>query len=135
MQTYFLSLFAAAAVLLAIAIAFLVGFLQLSGGRFTPAIARRTLGDHYIALYLLLLTAVLVSIAVACLLLSLPPPHPVLPHVTRDQSRIIVGVAGLVVIVGDAVVVALTAVRASRYANAPALADALTEQLDLTPLV
>lgn len=131
MQTYFLSLFATAAVLLAIAIAFLVGFVQLAGDRFTPAIARHTLSDRYLVLYLGLLTVVLVSIGIACLILSLPAPRPSLPHLTRDQTRVAVGVAGLMVIVGDMVVVALTAVRASRYANAPALADALTEQLEL----
>jgi hypothetical protein len=134
-QTYFLALFATAAVLLGLAIAFLIGFVQMAGGRFTPAVAAAALRDRWILWCLIVLSATLIGLGAACLVLALPPPRPTVPFLTHDQGRVAVGTVGLLIIGGDVALIAFLVLRVAEYVNAPSLSRVLVDRLKLHTLI
>jgi hypothetical protein len=122
-QTYFLGLLGTATVLIGIAVAFLVAFVQISAGRFSAAVAALALNDWQVRLWLMGLALVFAALAGACLILSLPPPRPPLASLTRDQERVVVALAGLAAVLGGLGFVIGLATRAMSFNSAPRLAE------------
>lgn len=122
MQTYFLGLFATAAVVLGLGVGFAIGFAQISAGRFSPSVGTLALRDRLVWLLLLFLTAVMLSLGAGALVLSLPPPRPLVLGLSVDQERLTAACAGLVVLVASLGALAALAARVGGYANAPRLA-------------
>ena len=78
-----------------IAVAFLVAYTQMVAGRFSATVADVALRDRRIVSQLCATGGVLALIGVAALILSLPFPHPSLPGVSHNNSRLLVAVAAL----------------------------------------
>ncbi len=117
MQTYFLGLFAAEAVLLAVAVAFLVAFVQMTASRYTPAIGSLALRDRPTWLLLFVLTGIMLAFGIVCLALSLPPPRAIVLGLTLDEERLLVGASGLALFVLSIGLVVGVVAQAARYGS------------------
>ena len=135
MQAFFLSLFAAQAVLLGVAVAFIVAFVQISAGKYSPALANLSLSDRWTWVLLALQTVAMLLMAVASLILSLPSPHPLILGMTLDVERSLAGVGALLILVLSITSVAWIVFRAQSYANSRHLARLVVDRFHYSSLL
>jgi hypothetical protein len=134
-QAYFLSLFAAQAVLLGVAVAFIVAFVQISAGKYSPALASLSLSDRWTRVLLALQTVAMVLMAGVSLILSLPTPRPLILGMSVNTERDLVGAAGLLILILSIISVASIVIRAQRYANSRHLARLVVDRLPYSSLL
>jgi hypothetical protein len=117
MQTFSLAMFTAEAVVLTLAVAFVVAYAQATATRYSATVTDAVIWERGLVWRLVGVGAVLGLLGLASLVLSLPPPHPIVPPLGRDASRDAVATFELVAVIGSAVVVAFMITRLRRAGN------------------
>jgi len=121
-QTFSLAMFTAQAVVVTLAVAFVVAYAQVTATRYSAVVTDAVIWQPAVIWRLCAIGAALLLLGVASLILSLPAPHPLVPGLGRDAGRAAVASGELLLVSASAVVVVLTIAQFRRGGSPQAIA-------------